>query len=71
MSTKQIVEEMEKLPLDEKLKLMEIMTKKLFLGKKQSKGMSEGAKDLVHDYETDHELTSFTALDKETFYEAR
>jgi hypothetical protein len=71
MSTKQIVEEMEKLPLGEKLKLMEIMTKRILLEKKGSKGMSEGAKLLLNDYETDPELISFTVLDKEAFYEAR
>jgi hypothetical protein len=71
MSTKQIVDEIEKLPLDERLKLMQVMVMRIAREKEQSGGLSGGAKALLNDYENDKELTVFTLLDKESFYEAR
>jgi hypothetical protein len=71
MSTRQIVDEIEKLPLDEKIKLMQVMVMRIAKEKEQAGSLHKGAEVLLSDYENDKELTVFTSLDKENFYETR
>lgn len=70
MNTKQLIQEIEQLPLDKRMYVIEkairslrIMNEKLEL---------ERAADLLKsDYEYDEQLTELTGLDFEDFYEAR
>lgn len=66
MSTSEIIKEIEKLPLS---KRMYIIEKAMSSIKKQS--LEQAAELLYKDYESDKELTAFTTLDFENFYETK
>jgi hypothetical protein len=69
MSTKEILKEINRLPLNEKLLIIE---KTLNSIKNENKNVLESAASaLAKDYESDKELTGFTALDWESFYETK
>jgi hypothetical protein len=69
MSTKEILKEINRLPLNEKLLIIE---KTLNSIKNENKNVLENAASaLSKDYESDKELTGFTALDWESFYETK
>lgn len=64
-----IVEEINKLPIREKLLLVEKTLKAI---RKEKENASDNAVQALYDeYVTNTELTSFTKLDAESFYEAR
>ena len=64
-----IIRELERLPLAEKLLVIEQTLKSIRTEKERSLKV---AVDTLHDdYKSDKELTSFTELDHEPFYEAR
>ena len=64
-----IIREINKLPLSERLLLVEKTLKSIRQQKEQS--LNEAAQTLYNDYKTDKDLTVFTKLDAESFYEAR
>lgn len=74
MSTTQILEEIRNQSLIDKLFLVEELFKEIRL--ETLKQISEkeqrkiAAQNLLHDYESDKNLTAFTILDREDFYEA-
>jgi hypothetical protein len=81
MTYAELLEALKKLTLAERLALMEavlhLMREELQQGaqppaaQERSERLAAAAKALLPDYTADSELTSFTALDSEDFYEAR
>ena len=69
MTTTNIIQELERLPLTEKLFVIERTLKSIRTEKEKS--MKIAVDRLYEDYATNKELTIFTKLDKEPFYEAR
>ena len=68
MSTREILQNIKQLPFNERLSLIEKALKTLHESKEDQLEMA--AKTLMADYKNDKELTAFTALDFEKFYEA-
>ena len=71
MTSTKIVEEINRLPLSEKIHIIEIVLKSIRQEAEKTPSLAEGAKALLHDYENDKELTAFSSLDGEDFYESR
>jgi hypothetical protein len=69
MSTKEILREIDSLPVNEKLLIIEKTLNSI--EKENNNVLEKAAMALTGDYKTDKELTAFTALDWENFYEAR
>jgi hypothetical protein len=69
MSSKEIIQVIKKLPFNERLLVIQKALKTL----DESAGteLEKAAKTLLPDYVKDKNLTAFTALDFENFYEAR
>ena len=70
MSMHDIVNEINRLPLDSKIKVVEEVLKAI---RKQeiSESMRIASEQLYDDYANDSELTAFTSLDFENFYETK
>lgn len=69
MTTEHIIQELEKLPLTEKLLVIERTLKSIRT--EGQKTLKVAVESLYDDYKTDKELTAFTRLDNEPFYETR
>ena len=69
MTMTAIIREINKLPLTEKLLLVEKTLKSIRQQKEHS--LDNAVQVLYNDYKSDKELTVFTKLDAESFYEAR
>ncbi len=69
MTTALLVREISKLPWAERLLVVEKTLKSIRQDKQRS--LTQAVDALYDDYRSDHELTAFTALDAEPFYEAR
>lgn len=69
MTAENIIQELEKLPLTEKLLVIERTLRSIRTDKEKS--LKSAVATLYDDYKTDRELTAFTQLDSEPFYEAR
>jgi len=70
MRTKDLMREIELLPLSKQMVLIERTLRSIREHELNSK-MSMAVKSLMDDYRSDKELTAFTALDMENFYETR
>lgn len=70
METKEIISEIEKLPVKERLQIIEKTAKTIQL-EDEKEQMRKAADLLYNDYKNDAELTALTDLDLEDFYEAR
>ncbi len=70
MKTGEIIKEIERLPIPKRIYVIE---KAIQLIRKQEDAiqMKNAVNDLMTDYKSDKELTAFTNLDMEDFYEAR
>lgn len=73
--TLQIIDEIKLLPLEEKLYIIELIFRDIRNGTtkrniEEEEKRREAAEILLADYQNDEGLISFTALDKEDFYEA-
>ncbi len=71
METIVIMKEIVKLPITERFLIIEDTLKSIKEETAKEKSLAEGAKALLSGYLKDEELTSFTALDSEEFYEAK
>ncbi len=71
MTNTQIVKEINRLPLSEKIYIVELVLKNIRQESKKTPTLAEGAQALLNDYKNDAELTAFSALDGEDFYESR
>lgn len=69
MTAANIIRELEQLPLTDRLFVIERTLKSIRTEKE--KGLKAAVDDLYGDYRSDKELTAFTQLDNEPFYEAR
>ena len=69
MTTNAIIREINKLPLTEKLLLVEKTLKTI--RQEGNKNLEHAVHALYIDYKTDRELTVFTDIDIESFYETR
>ena len=69
MTTANIISELDRLPLTDKLFVIEQTLKSIRTEKEKS--LKAAVESLYDDYKTDKELTAFTKLDKEPFYETR
>ena len=70
METKEIISEIEKLTVKERLQIIENTARTIQIDDEKEQ-MRKAADQLYDDYKDDTELTSFTDLDLEDFYEAR
>lgn len=70
MQTAQLMQEIFKLPLDKKFFVVE-QTLKSIKSEEGNNHLAVAAEIMYEDYMNDKELTAFTALDFENFYEAR
>jgi hypothetical protein len=70
MRTAELMKEIRKLPLQKRMYLVE-KTLRSIREEEDINYMSKAADLLLDDYRTDKELTAFTNLDFEDFYEAR
>jgi len=70
MKTGEIIKEIERLPITKRIYVIE---KAIQLIRKQEESiqMKNAVNELMVDYNSDEELTSFTNLDMDDFYEAR
>ena len=70
MKTNEIIKEIQSLPIQKRIYVIE---KSIHSLRKQedSKQLNKAADILYSDYKSDKELTAFTNLDFENFYEAR
>jgi len=70
MKTSEIIKEIERLPIRKRIYVIEKTIHNI--GKQEDKDLlTKAANALYTDYKTDKELTAFTNLDFEEFYEAR
>lgn len=71
MSAIEIISEIQKLPVSQRLLIVEKILQLIREGsdKRETDELSLASKELLIDYETDEELTAFTALDSEGIYE--
>ena len=70
METKEIISEIEKLTVKERLQIIEKTARTIQMDDEKEQ-MKVAADQLYDDYKNDTELTAFTDVDLEDFYEAR
>jgi len=70
MKTKELIKEIQKLPVRKRIYVIE-RSMNLIRKQEDEDQMKKAADDLYEDYLTDKELTTFTNLDFENFYETR
>ena len=70
MSTTDLIEEIQKLPVNQKFRVIEA-TLKFIKEDETNNQLTIAAEELYKDYKEDKELTAFTSLDLEQFYEAK
>jgi len=70
MGTSEIIAEINKLPVNQRLALVEITIKKIREEEKKQR-LSMAAESMYEYYVNDPELNVFSSLDHEDFYEAR
>ena len=70
MKTTQLLDEIQKLPVAERLYLIE-RSMQWMRRQEEANQMKIAAEQLYTDYVSDAELTAFSSLDLENFYEAR
>ena len=70
MKTKELIKEIQRLPINERILIVERTLKSIRMN--QSKKRMEKAANVLHaDYRSDDELTAFTDIDFDDFYETR
>lgn len=70
MSTQETLKCIEELPLGEKIRVIEETLRSIRLAE-TSKDLNLASKELFDEYSQNKELTAFTKLDFEEFYEAK
>ncbi|MBI5730473.1 MAG: hypothetical protein HY963_04980 [Ignavibacteriales bacterium] len=70
MKTTDIIKEITRLPIDKRIFIVE-RTLKSIREKEEKNKIEKAVNSLLNDYSTDKELTEFTDIDFEEFYEAR
>jgi hypothetical protein len=70
MGTKEILKEIKKLPVSERMLIVEKVLKNIREAAAK-KNLEDAADALLEDYKSDKELTAFSSIEFESFYEAR
>lgn len=70
MKTKELIKEIQKLPVRKRIYVIE-RSIHLIVKEEEEDQMKQAADELYADYLSDGELTAFTNLDFENFYETR
>jgi hypothetical protein len=70
MGTKELIREIHKLPVSKRMLVIERTMKSIRESELKMK-MNKAVNDLLNDYQMDEELTVFTKIDMDSFYEAR
>lgn len=70
MKTKELISEIEKLPIKERIYVVECTVRQIRKLQEENQ-MKAAVEELYSDYKSGKELTVFTELDFESFYEAR
>lgn len=70
METQHIMKEIEKLPVEERILIIE-QTLKTIREREIKEKMAKAVDELQVEYKTNKELTAFTDIDFENFYESR
>ena len=70
MGTKEIIREIKKLPLADRISVIEKMLKSVKTDSVRHP-MEHASEILYNDYKNDKELTAFTSIDFDKFYEAK
>jgi hypothetical protein len=70
MSVQDIFNQIIKLPVEERIKLMEEVLKSI-REKEMDNEIEKSVEELAEEYRTDPELTAFTSIDMDSFYETR
>ncbi|HET55104.1 MAG TPA: hypothetical protein ENN33_07790 [Ignavibacteria bacterium] len=70
METKEIIEQIGKLPYEDKMLILE-KTVKAIREKEIKEKMTKAVSDLMEEYKSNRELTAFTEIDFENFYETK
>jgi hypothetical protein len=70
MSTQEIIKEICKLPLEQRLVVVE-KTLEIIRNNELNQQLTAAAESMADEYKTNKELTVFTSLDLEDFYETR
>jgi hypothetical protein len=70
MGTSEIISEINKLPVSQRLTLIELTIKNIRQEEKKQR-LSAAAELVLDDYLNDPELTAFTSLDHEDFYDTK
>jgi hypothetical protein len=70
METQKILEQINKLPVEHKMLIIE-QTIRSIREKEIKEKMNTAVSELLHEYRTNKELTVFTNIDFENFYESR
>lgn len=70
METRAILEEIDKLPVEDKMRIME-QTIKSIREKEIKERTTKAVSELIEEYKSNNELTVFAEIDFENFYETR
>ncbi|MFT4846131.1 MAG: hypothetical protein ACJAZC_000897 [Cryomorphaceae bacterium] len=70
MGTNELISEIQRLPINKRMMVVELILKSIRQGELK-KQMESAVDTLMDDYHSDKELTAFTKIDFENFYEAR
>jgi len=70
MGAKEIIKEIQRLPIPKRMLIIE-RTLKSIRKSELNKKIKIAVDTLLNDYQSDKELTAFTGIDFENFYEAR
>lgn len=70
MKANEIIKEISRLPVNKRIFIVE-RTLKSIREVEENDALEKAAGALLHDYSTDKELTIFTGIDFDKFYEAR
>lgn len=70
METNELIKQIITLPVEQKMLIIENTLKSIRQNNLKTQ-MNNAVSELMHDYKTDKELTLFTKIDFDSFYEAK
>lgn len=70
MSKNELIQQIEQLPIQDRIYLVEKVVHSI-RAQAEQENMTQAAESLYQDYKNDKELTAFTDIDLDNFYETR
>jgi hypothetical protein len=70
MSKNELIQQIEQLPIQDRIYLVEKVVHSI-RAQAEQENMTQAAESLYQDYKNDKELTAFTDIDRDNFYETR